>query len=186
MLFRPAQIVLGAADFALTQTHYAAAFTKTLDVYFRATHDSCSTSSPYLYPELRRRPPRQRPISRSNAASYECPLRPGHELSVAMPCRVRVRLSACKPQIEPETQKIACWYRVDIPVLSLIFPRINHVNAAVLKVLRVARSEACSSRTSHGDNHGIELADGFACSSSRGGDIRVHICCFAVETQYLF
>jgi hypothetical protein len=33
---------LRAADFALTQTHYAAAFTKTLDVYFRATHDSCS------------------------------------------------------------------------------------------------------------------------------------------------
>jgi hypothetical protein len=74
---------------------------------------------------------------------------------------------------------------VDIPVLSLIFPRINDVNAAVLKVLRVARSEACSSRTSHGDNHGIELADGFTCGSSRGGDIRVHICRFAVETQHL-
>ena len=42
MRFRTAQIVLRAADFALTQTHYAAAFTKTLDVYFRATHDSCS------------------------------------------------------------------------------------------------------------------------------------------------
>jgi len=37
MRFRTAQIVLRAADFALTQTHYAAAFTKTLDVYFRAT-----------------------------------------------------------------------------------------------------------------------------------------------------
>lgn len=42
MCFRTAQIVLRAADFALTQTHYAAAFTKTLDVYFRATHNSCS------------------------------------------------------------------------------------------------------------------------------------------------
>jgi hypothetical protein len=29
--------------------------------------------------------------------------------------------------------KIACWYRVDMPVLSLIFPRINDVNAAVLQ-----------------------------------------------------
>src|ERR1700722_5402704 len=71
------------------------------------------------------------------------------------------------------------------PVLSLTLPWIDDVNAAVLKVFRVARSEACSSRTSHGDNHGIELADGFTCSSSRGADIRVHIRCFAVETQYL-
>jgi hypothetical protein len=69
MLFRTAQIVLRAADFALTQTHYAAAFTKTLDVYFLATHDACSNF-------------------------------------VAEPCRLRGRLSACRFQIEPETQKI--------------------------------------------------------------------------------
>jgi hypothetical protein len=42
MRFRTAQIILRAADFAPTQTHYAAAFTKTLDVYFLATRDSCS------------------------------------------------------------------------------------------------------------------------------------------------
>src|ERR1700730_11218874 len=34
MRFRTAQIVLRAADFALTQTHYAAAFTKTLTFIF--------------------------------------------------------------------------------------------------------------------------------------------------------
>ena len=107
MRFRTAQIVLRAADFAPTQTHYAAAFTKTLDVYFRATHDSCSTSSPYLYPELWRRP-LQRPTSRSDATS-----------------RVSVTARACSPCCDalqgtspPESvqtpnrarnAKIACW-----------------------------------------------------------------------------
>jgi hypothetical protein len=40
MHFRTAQIVLRASDFALTQTHHAATFTKTLDVYLRAIHNS--------------------------------------------------------------------------------------------------------------------------------------------------
>src|SRR6266849_2184830 len=76
-------------------------------------------------------------------------------------------------------------YRGDSAVFCLHRPWIDDINAAVLKILHVARGEACSSRTSHRDNHGIELADRFTCSSSRGGDIRVHICCFAVETQHL-
>jgi hypothetical protein len=57
--------------------------------------------------------------------------------------------------------KKLCTLCVTFPVLSLNLPWIDDVNAAVLKVFRVARSKACSSRTSHGDNHGIELADGF-------------------------
>src|SRR5450631_4687858 len=76
-------------------------------------------------------------------------------------------------------------YRGYRAVFSLHRPWINDINAAVLKVLHVARSQACSSRTSHCDNHGIELADRFTCRSSRGGDIRVHVRSIAVETQHL-
>jgi len=146
MLFRSAQIVWRAADLALTQTHYAAAFTKTLDVYFCATHDSCSHI-------------------------------------VAESCRLRGRLSARKCQIEPETQKMGYASRKAFQAwLHLRRPWINDINATVLKVLHVARREACSSRTSHCDNHGIELADWFTCRSSRGGDFRVHVRSLAVET----
>src|ERR1700730_9389235 len=73
----------------------------------------------------------------------------------------------------------------DSAVFSLLGPWINDINAAVLKVLHVARSEACSSRTSHRDNHGIELADRFTCRSSRGGDFRIHVRSITVETQHL-
>jgi hypothetical protein len=74
---------------------------------------------------------------------------------------------------------------VVVPVISLIRPWIDDVNAAVVKVFRIARGDACSSRTSHGDNHGIELADGFTCSSFRGSNIGEYISRFAVETQDL-
>src|SRR5258708_5870279 len=76
-------------------------------------------------------------------------------------------------------------YRGDSAVFCLHRPWINDINAAVLKVLHVARSEACSSRTSHRDNHGVELADRFTCRPSRGGDFRIHVCRIAVETQHL-
>src|SRR5260370_8290445 len=76
-------------------------------------------------------------------------------------------------------------YRGDSAVFCLHRPWINDINAAVLKVLHVARSEACSSRTSHRDNHGIELADRLTCRSSRGGDFRIHVRSIAVETQHL-
>src|ERR1700687_1219827 len=75
--------------------------------------------------------------------------------------------------------------RGDSAVFCLHRPWINDINAAVLKVLRVARSEACSSRTSHRDNHGIELADRFTCRSSRGGDFRIDVRSITVETQHL-
>src|SRR5664279_4406574 len=75
--------------------------------------------------------------------------------------------------------------RGDSVVFCLHRPWINDINAAVLKVLSVARSEACSARTSHRDKHGIELADRFTCRSSRGGDFRIHVRSFAVETQHL-
>src|SRR4030081_2502174 len=76
-------------------------------------------------------------------------------------------------------------YRGGSAVFCLHRPWINDINAAVLKVLHVARSEVCPSRTSHRHNHGIELADRFACRSSRGGDFRIHVRSIAVETQYL-
>jgi hypothetical protein len=75
--------------------------------------------------------------------------------------------------------------RCERRILRLHRPRINDINAAALKVLHVARSEACSSRTSHRDNHGIELADGVACHSSRGRDLGIRIRSIAVETQHL-
>ena len=112
--------------------------------------------------------------------------------AIAVPVRRRVVQHACT------TRVIDGWpcagtcpvQTVDPPCPRLVsqypsflhHPRIDDVNAAVIKVLRVARSKACSSRTGHCDNHGIELADGFPRRSSRGGDFRVHVRSIAVET----
>src|ERR1700675_2105609 len=106
MLFRTAQIVWRAADLALTQTHYAAAFTKTLDVYFRATHDSCSQLRRGACDSALPRPLERCQRFAAIRRSYECQLRPRCEFRVVLPCRVRGRRSASKCQIEPETQKI--------------------------------------------------------------------------------
>ena len=66
-------------------------------------------------------------------------------------------------------------------------PGIHDINAAVLKVLCVARSGGVrSSRTSHCDYHGIELADRFTRHTSGNWlDIREHIRSIVVETQHL-
>src|SRR5271165_4513330 len=71
------------------------------------------------------------------------------------------------------------------PTQLLNRPWINDVNAAVLKVLHIARCETRASGTRHCDNHGIELADWFTRRSPRRGDFRVHVRSIAVETQDL-
>jgi hypothetical protein len=80
MLFRTAQIVLRAADFALTQTHHAAAFAKTLDVYFRATHDSCSNF--VAEPMIRRFADSQTVTSLSQQSTALTRVRPWREFRV--------------------------------------------------------------------------------------------------------
>jgi len=64
-------------------------------------------------------------------------------------------------------------------------PRIDDINAAILEILHVARGKTCPSGTSHGGNHGVELADRFSRHSSQRRDFGVHVRGIAIETQYL-
>lgn len=83
------------------------------------------------------------------------------------------------------TQVHCPFNRSEAVSVLLCRPGINDLDAAILEVDHVAGGEGRPSRTSHGDNHGVELADRLARQSARGSDLGIYVCGIAVETQYL-